>query len=150
MKIINTNVNLYYFIIFFICVYTIYMLSAYRCKVGEISILEPNENKDNFFKKYKLTQYGIDTWSVIHFLFYGFVGYLYPQTLILTMILGILWEIFEFYVGKNKPSILKNIGFCSTDGKEKIWWYGKISDIIVNYIGFIIGKFLKIKKISFT
>ena len=145
MKFLHESVDSYYFIIFFICLYTLYILSVLRCKTNYIKFLESHSNVYNFFKKYKLTNYGIDIWSFIHFIFYGSVGYFYPNTLLLTMFLGIVWELFEFYIGINKPTIFRNIGFCKTDnGAEKVWWYGKISDIFFNYFGFITGKMLKL------
>lgn len=145
MKIFHSSLDFYYFFILFICIFTIYIISLYRCEVGQINILEKPSDKYILFNRYKLSDYGIDVWSLLHFLFYGFLGYLYPETFIFTMGLGIVWETFEFYIGKHRPAFLKNIGFCSTDGNETTWWYGKFSDIIVNYLGFISGKILKHK-----
>ena len=138
----KSKLDAWYFIIFFICVYLIYVASVIRCKDMRIEILEPESKLYSGLKKYKLYDYGIDIWSLIHYGFYLMIGYLYPNSLIITMFLGLLWELFEFYIGFSKPSIFKNIGFCTTDGKERVWWYGKVSDLLFNFLGFITGKYL--------
>ena len=69
-------------------------------------------------------------------------GFLYPNTFVLTNFIGILWELFEYWVGISKPKILSGLGFCNpahSGNKQKIWWYGKPSDFIVNALGFITG-----------
>ena len=90
-------------------------------------------------------KYGLDGWSVTHLLFYMLLAYLFPNKIILTVSLGIIWELVEMFLGIYiviyKPDIFKEFGSCSTDN-TKIWWYGKFSDIIVNFIGFIIGQYL--------
>ena len=138
----KSKLDAWYFILFFICVYLIYVASVIRCKHRRIEILEPDSKMYSKLKKYKLYDYGIDIWTLIHYGFYLLVGYLYPNSLIITMFLGLLWELFEFYIGEKKPKLMENIGFCTTDGKERVWWYGKFSDLIFNYLGFITGRYL--------
>ena len=60
-------------------------------------------------------------WIISHVLFFMLVGYLYPKTLVISMTLGVIWEIIE------------GIDFNSP------WWYGQSIDINANFIGFIIG-----------
>ena len=62
------------------------------------------------------------------------------------MFFGVLWELFEFYYGYFKPQFLKGWGHCiSTDNNDSggLWWYGKISDLICNFTGFICGMYLR-------
>lgn len=94
-------------------------------------------------------KYGLDGWSVSHFILFLLVGYLYPKTFVLSMTGGALWELFETYVGKYKPESIKGFGFCKTyemsdkPGHEKLWWYGKWSDLIVNAAGFMVGSYMR-------
>lgn len=74
---------------------------------------------ENSFNK-KLKLHG---WSITHLGFYLLIGYKYPNTFLLTFIIGILWELFEKYIGIYQPKILQNWGFCKTnDGKTKRKW----------------------------
>lgn len=130
----SNNEN-YIFVLFFICIYSIVMYGKYRCLDKSF--------QDPFQKKLNLD---LDGWSLLHFGFFMLVGYMFPNKFYTAMISGILWELFEYWYGKNPPSFLKNIGHCAitdpdldTDNNEKIWWYGKTSDVIMNTLGFIVG-----------
>ena len=128
------GVDITYFLLFFVCVTSIFLYGRYRCN-NNIKYKDPLTS--NLINKTDLTG-----WSFTHLFFYMLIGYLYPNTLILTMCLGSLWELFEFYVGYYKPSYLKGWGFCFTYKANSIWWYGKWSDLIINFIGFVIGMYI--------
>ena len=90
--------------------------------------------------------YGLDGWSVTHFIWFMILGYIYPETLLLSTSIGILWELFEHYYGEERPGWLGGYGDCddlATDKKSGNWWYGKWSDIVCNITGFMIGKHLR-------
>ena len=98
----------------------------------------------SFYPNYRdpfMTKLGIgdlDYWSVLHLLWYALMGYLYPKydCEILSMSIG--WEIFEHWMGENRPSILGGFGDCP-DNLNAIgnqWWYGRWSDILINMVGF--------------
>jgi hypothetical protein len=90
---------------------------------------------------------GLDGWSASHFLFFILVGYLFPKTFFLSMTMGILWELFEHYYGKERPGWLGGYGDCNdlaTDREEGNWWYGKWTDIVCNSAGFIAGCWLRL------
>lgn len=70
--------------------------------------------------------------------FYALLGFLYPKTFYLTMFLGIIWEVIEFYIGYSKPKWIFDYWKNSAE-----WWFGRNSDIVVNLIGFIIGMKLR-------
>tara|TARA_X000000950_G_scaffold248931_1_gene308411 strand:- start:20094 stop:20285 length:192 start_codon:yes stop_codon:yes gene_type:complete len=58
--------------------------------------------------------------------------------------IGIIWELFEFYYQYFKPTFLQGYGHCNiSDDNNKIWWYGKISDLFCNAFGFFIGSNLR-------
>ena len=97
--------------------------------------------EDNIFMN--SDKYGLDGWSITHFISHAFAGYLYPRSFLVVQAVGIMWELFETYVGVCKPDFIKSIGFCKvSDDKYKVWWYGKISDIFVNCLGFMIGVYV--------
>lgn len=88
----------------------------------------------------------IDGWMVSHFIVYSIIGTLFPDTFIFSMIISVLWELFEYQMGYVDPKILKKLGFCDrrkfSDNFHENWWYGQYEDIICNFIGFIFGKYL--------
>ena len=115
----------------------IFFYGWYRCKY-----IKKHKDVLEFSLWKNSNKHGIDGWSVSHYLSFLVYGFLYPNTFILTTLLGALWELFECYVGIAKPKLLSGLGFCMPAGsgnKHKIWWYGKPSDIIVNSLGFITG-----------
>ena len=116
----------------------VFAYGKYRCDniIKHKDILEFSlfKNSDKF---------GLDGWSVTHFSLFLLVGFFYSKVFVITMSLGILWELFETFVGIYKPEIIKGWGFCKLPGnKYKVWWYGKISDPIANFLGFITGSLL--------
>ena len=84
----------------------------------------------------------MDGWTLIHLVQNSVLGYLFPNYVMFIIMLGISWEIFEIYDGVFKPSFLKGWGHCSSD--RKIWWYGKLTDIIANILGVHMGSYIKI------
>ena len=62
------------------------------------------------------------------------------KNIILIFTGGVLWEIFEHIYGKNNATFISYF----TDSHEKdYWWYGKISDIVVNNLGLFLGILFK-------
>ena len=132
-----------YFLLYVVCISAIALYGKYRCEhiKDHKDVLELELFKGS-------SKYGIDGWSITHFTFNAIIGYLYPKTVILSMVLGGIWELIETYMGIYKPKIKKDFGFCDmaeskTDDKTKVWWYGKKSDIVINFIGFMAGKTLR-------
>ena len=112
------------------------------CAYGKYRFANPDYH-DPLMKP--LGVFDLDGWSVAHFGFFATLGYLYPDTFFLAMGLGISWEVFEHLLGKNRPGVLGGFGDCMTTdpGVTGSWWFGRISDIIVNAIGFMIGVWAK-------
>ena len=129
-----------YYLLIFIVPVIIGLYGRYRCN-------HIKDHKDvlewELFKGSSKT-FNLDGWSVSHFLLFMIMGYFFPQTLLLSMLLGASWELFETYVGKYKPAMIQGMGFCGspTSHKGKVWWYGKWSDLIMNFLGFIVGRYL--------
>ena len=78
----------------------------------------------------------LDCWSLTHFFFNMNQGFLFPQCFFFVMCMGTLWETFEFVYGKFQPKVFRGIG---GNKDHDLWWYAKISDLIVNLLGFICG-----------
>lgn len=116
----------------------IVLYGKYRCKYinSHKDVLE-----DELFKK--SIKLGLDGWSITHFAGHMAAGIIYPTTFIFTQLGGIIWELFEAYIGFYTPKWYKGIGFCENriSGKDryKVWCYGKVSDVLVNAAGFITG-----------
>ena len=132
------KVDIRYFLLFLIPTLMVFAYGKYRCDyiTKHKDILEFNL----FPNSHKL---GVDGWSLTHFTLFLVIGFLYPGTFLITMLLGLLWELFETYVGIYKPSVIKGLGFCQlSSNRYKVWWYGKWSDPIVNMLGFLTGRFI--------
>lgn len=130
---IDINLSKNYFILFLLPLSFIFSYGKYRCT--HPSFKDPLE---------KMIGIGeLDGWSVSHFMFFMLVGYIYPNTIIQTFIMGIIWELFEHFYGEYRPGWLGGYGDCNNMATDKMngnWWYGKWSDILCNLVGFIIGK----------
>ena len=121
-------------IIAFICFLVICLYGKYRC--------DNPDYHDPLMKQ--LGVFDLDGWSITHFAFFALLGYLYPDTFWVAMALGVSWEVFEHFLGKNRPGILGGFGDCITTDPsvEGPWWFGRISDIIMNMAGFLFGAWL--------
>jgi|ETNvirnome_6_100_1030635.scaffolds.fasta_scaffold02491_7 hypothetical protein len=89
-----------------------------------------------------------DGWSISHFLFYMLLGYKFPKELVFTMILGLIWESVEWATSHTNWKILssmRGVSQCNvgTDTIGDHWFYAKFSDLILNFLGFMIGIKLK-------
>ena len=84
----------------------------------------------------------IDGWILTHFIIYALTGIFFPETFFLSMIIGVLWEFIEIWIGRNKPKFLKGFGDCKYDNKQTNWWYGQIKDVYADFFGFIFGKYI--------
>jgi len=91
----------------------------------------------------KLGLYDLDGWSITHFGFNLFYGYYYPSHWWCAFLCGCLWEGFEHFYGETRPGFLGGFGdFKSTDPNVNNWWYGRISDPIINLVGLVTGMHL--------
>lgn len=88
----------------------------------------------------------IDIWSLSHILLYIYFGYFFPAYFMEFLFIGILWELFESTYCKGEVRRFvgcegKNNRFCNAleRNRDCMYWYGKIDDIGMNMIGFVIG-----------
>jgi hypothetical protein len=88
----------------------------------------------------------LDGWSVTHILFFTTLGYNFPNAFILSMTMGIIWEIYEYISGKKRLTWLGGCNDLTTHKGHGKWWYAKWSDILCNAGGFLLGKYLNKNK----
>lgn len=123
-----------YFTIIVVCIFG---YGIYRCKSQSY-----DSKKDILMKKLGILD--LDGWSIAHFVTYLVAGYNFPDKKIIFIITSIVWELFETFLGtKYGKNFVIGVGDCSlsTDTKE-LWWYGRLSDIIVNIVGLYVGIYL--------
>ena len=53
-----------------------------------------------------------------HFIFFIFIGFMFPSYFFTWLILGILWEIFEYYLDKYPEIVFNYIGGCLSDSPK--------------------------------
>lgn len=150
IDIFNTKVDVLYILWFAFIMFLVFFYGYLRCSF-----------KFNDMLSFKLLP-RIDGWLISHFLTFAVAGFFFPNTFVLSMAIGILWEMIEWAIGMTKPSFLKGIGDChhnitnvehkkflvsndnSKNGTTKYWWYGQYEDIVADFAGFIVGKYVLI------
>ena len=77
-------------------------------------------------------------WAFSHLLLFMLLGYLYPDCWIV-LILGALWEVVE--------SVVNMFDVRGSTPKHKVqyevWWSASIKDIVLNTVGFLIGRTIR-------
>ena len=98
---------------------------------------------DIFMKKLGVAD--LDGWSILHFVFFAVLGQWFPDMIGPAMAMGVAWELFEAYLGEARPSWMGGFGDCALttdqlDTTHRGWWYGRVSDLVVNLAGFLLGR----------
>ena len=108
---------------------------------------------NDIFQKYmKITLFDIagiriDLWSISHLILYIYFGYHFPDYFAEFLIIGTVWEVLESTFFKHS---MKRIVKCDDNSKNLLcqyvaklrgseYWYGKIDDVGMNMLGFVIG-----------
>jgi hypothetical protein len=123
-----------------LCILVIFINGWWRCKynMGNDILMNIKLGGD------------LDGWSITHFLWFTILGYYFPHYFIECLIVGILWEFIEHYLGENRPSWLGGFGDCNlgTDqlnSSHKNWWFGRVSDVVMNIAGFCAGRYIRLQ-----
>ena len=90
----------------------------------------------------------LNGWCITHFIFFTYIGYKYPDYLVFSMVAGASWEIYESMLSKVFVNIFPEVANkidpdMSRMHKISSWCYSSYEDIIMNYLGFIFGRFLR-------
>ena len=88
---------------------------------------------------------GINGWSMSHFLFNAAQGYMFPNQWRLCFILGVAWELLEYYLYNLKSSKLSQYLPCRLSDGER-WVYPDAMDIVFNASGLAFGIWLRKQK----
>ncbi len=71
----------------------------------------------------------VSWWRISHLLLHMWFGYWFPYDFWVFFILGIMWEVTEWLLGKIH---------------NQKYWYGTVEDIFMNVIGFNLGAAIKL------
>ncbi len=122
-------------------------------------ILKKHKKADILEKKFYDCN-GCDFWGISHVLLYLLFGYFFPDKHLFFLILSIGWELFETYLGTHKIMIggkrFVLIGGTDDEGNltgedddnlsgDQEYWYGRISDIAFNMVGYTLGDYYQRK-----
>lgn len=92
-------------------------------------------------------------WRISHFLMYFVLGFLFPQCWLFLVIVGFLWEVFEFTIqyfayqnrrtvdNQNRQSYRQQTASPAID-YDTVWWTGSFQDIVYNLLGLFVGVML--------
>ena len=96
--------------------------------------------------------HNFDGWAGTHFIFWGFMGFLYPGRYVSALGISMAWEGFEDLLGRTKLTVggsrMQLVGATEEDGatdsdpadSEEEFWYGRyVTDTFFNLAGYIIG-----------
>ena len=122
----------------------IFTYGNYRCNHPEFK--DPLEK--SIFDEYLPW---LDGWAFLHLWAFFLIGLFIRNNqntltlLLLSFGVGIIWEVFEHVVGKERPGWMGGYGGCNmaTDKIDGNWWYGKWTDLLMNGTGLLLGHGLK-------
>lgn len=117
-----------------ICVTTIVVYGTFRCK--HTAFVDPLTYS---FAPPPFDRY-LDGWGLTHLLFYGMLGYLYPDPHLVgfCFVLGVLWEVVEYSL-KDKQVYVSKCKYRVNAKNQSGWWYGRYQDIVMNTFGLLAG-----------
>ena len=94
-------------------------------------------------------------WRISHFLMYFVLGFLFPQCWLFLVVVGFLWELFEFavqffaYQDRHRFSDNDYRQHQTTTATtvpaidyDTVWWTGSFQDIVYNLLGLFAGVML--------
>lgn len=79
-------------------------------------------------------------WPISHFIIFFVVGILFPNSDLIAIPAGILWEIIEMVIadffGRQRQGMVDNDKIEYSEN----WWSGSFKDIVFDIVGFYLGK----------
>lgn len=78
-------------------------------------------------------------WPISHFILYFILGFFFPQCFLLLMVISIGFEIFETTMGNITRGLQEAPSQANPDVEYQDWWAGSFRDVVVNFLGFIVG-----------
>ena len=134
------HANIYFYLTYIIVVIVIICYGSYNCLINKKDILQYKWFKQKYLKSF-------DGWLFSHFILFFIMGYLFPHSIRLSFLFSVIWELFE-YLGNwelfeyltSKYGLL----YLKDKGCSHTWWYAKWEDIVINLIGLLIGRALRL------
>lgn len=134
------NIQYIYIVITFITIsIIIYFNSLVHCKTTkykQYDILSKNYNPTN----YKFLDNYLDGWGISHFILYGVITYIYPKYWLFIFMIGVLWELFEYFL-ENNPKL--NCYVLDDNTIKQKYWYARYQDVIMNLLGILTALIIK-------
>jgi len=109
---------------------TIILINIYGYTLFYLKILP---NRDPLIHNFFDNNMDLNGWSVTHFIVFAIAGYYGHKHIMCLLFVGIMWEITEVYLYFMNKNLTDN---------HPDWWYGSYSDIIVDFLGLMTGKYL--------
>lgn len=85
-------------------------------------------------------------WRISHFLMYFILGFLFPKCWLFLVIVGFLWEVFEFtiqyFAYQNNRTTYRQQSAAPAIDYDTVWWTGSFQDIVYNLLGLFAGVML--------
>jgi hypothetical protein len=117
--------------------FAIVLYGSYRCSTPAFE----DPFTESIIDRHPWNKY-IDGWGLLHFWFFLWLAYHYPNCWKELIFFGIMWEILES-VFKERPFYL-----TKCDSSKDGWWYGRWQDIVMNSLGLCAGLLLREKGVS--
>lgn len=118
--------------------YYLYMRSRYGNDIVENDIL----NRKVF--TIEVLENCCSWWPITHFILFFILGFFFPYCGVLIITMGILWELLEMLMAKvTGKSVIQPMKDGNRYEYSENWWAGSMKDIIMNVLGFLVGKVLR-------
>ena len=118
-------------LIYFTVAVLLHIYKVIICKFNINDFISINKTKSLIF----------NGWTISHLILNAIVGYIFPNEIYISIILGIIWEIYEYIYSLNFPILINLYKHICKNSPEKIILYNPY-DFIINIIGILIGKYL--------
>ena len=112
---------------------TVFIISLVFMYKSILSYLEIPPNRDPLIHNFFDNNMDLNGWSITHFIVFSIAGYYGHKNIIYILFVGIMWEITEVYLSFMNKNLTDN---------HPDWWYGSYSDIIVDFLGLMTGKYI--------
>lgn len=129
-------------------VYKIYGFTAFIF-IAYVFFLHITKTNDFMNKKIiKCDMFGkgcCSSWPISHFILYMILGMLFPDCVLLVIVIGIIWEVIEEMIGYIERKTGYKIENTLSSDKTQYsgtWCRGNPYDILFNIAGFYFGKFI--------
>jgi len=126
--------------IFAVIILVVIGIIIIAASIGASRILERTDNRltQTVHENLINTERARNLWGLSHFVLFAILGFFFPSCDIVIISIGILWEFVEHILGIYARPI-------SPRGRAPVqWWYGSAMDVVINILGFYVGKSIRL------